>query len=84
MGLLRIRPLQHWLKRQVPTYAWQSGSLRIMVNHGCLRALVPWRAQDWYLKGVTMEVISRRKVVFTDASNLGCDALHEGKPVSGL
>jgi hypothetical protein len=84
MGLLRMRPLQHWLKRRVPTHAWQSGSLRIRVNHGCLRTLVPWRAQDWYQEGVTMGTISRRKVVFTDASNLGWGALHKGTPASGL
>ncbi|CAM4642809.1 unnamed protein product [Leuciscus chuanchicus] len=55
-----------------------------MVNHGCLRTLIPWRAQDWYHEGVTMGVVSRRKVFFTDASNLGWGALHEGKPASGL
>ncbi|CAM4578745.1 unnamed protein product [Leuciscus chuanchicus] len=25
-----MRSLQHWLKRRVPTHAWQPGSLRIM------------------------------------------------------
>lgn len=65
------------------TSPMRSGRLHIKMNHGCIRALAPWAVPDWYLSSVAMDVASRRKVVFTDASNLGWGALHEGKPASG-
>ncbi|KAL0165920.1 hypothetical protein M9458_037764, partial [Cirrhinus mrigala] len=29
LGLLRMRPLQHWLKLRVPSHAWRHGCLRV-------------------------------------------------------
>ncbi len=39
LGLLHMRPLQLWLKSQVPWTAWTSGCLSIAVTCGCIEAL---------------------------------------------
>jgi len=51
-----------------------------MVNHEYLSTQILWRAQNWYHNGVTMAVVSRRKLVFKDTSILGWGVLHEGSP----
>ncbi len=43
LGLLRMRPLQHWLKPRVPHNAWRHGRLHIRVNQACVTALTPWK-----------------------------------------
>ncbi|XDV14461.1 hypothetical protein PO909_014706 [Leuciscus waleckii] len=45
LGLLRMRPLQFWLKARVPRRAWASGLLRLRVNQKCVTALKPWRSE---------------------------------------
>ncbi len=48
LGLLRMRPLQRWLKPRVPHNAWRHGRLHIRVNqppgrtHGGWRRAWPW------------------------------------------
>ncbi|XDV39639.1 hypothetical protein PO909_008842 [Leuciscus waleckii] len=83
LGLLRMRPLQFWLKARVPRRAWASGLLRLRVNQKCVTALKPWRANDWYQSGVSLGTSSRVKVVSTDASTSGWGALLEGRPFFG-
>ncbi|XDV15909.1 hypothetical protein PO909_015850 [Leuciscus waleckii] len=84
LGLLRMRPLQRWLKARAPRRAWIAGGSRVSVNQGCVSALQPWLAAEWYQRGVTVGVISHRKTISTDASNLGWGAFLEGRPVYGL
>ncbi len=36
LGLLRMRPLQRWLKPRVPHNAWRHGRLHIRVNQACV------------------------------------------------
>ncbi|KAL0161985.1 hypothetical protein M9458_041381, partial [Cirrhinus mrigala] len=43
MGLLRMRPFQHWLKPRVPSLAWCHGCLQVKVDQACVAALAPWR-----------------------------------------
>ncbi|KAL0200336.1 hypothetical protein M9458_003523, partial [Cirrhinus mrigala] len=43
LGLLRMRPLQYWLKPRVPSHAWRHGRLRIKVDQACVEALIPWK-----------------------------------------
>ncbi len=71
LGLLRMRPLQRWLKPQVPHNAWHHGRLHIRVNQACVTALTPWKNPQWMEKGVAMGLVHTRKVVTTDASNIG-------------
>ncbi len=84
LGLLRMRPLQRWLKPRVPHNAWRHGRLHIRVNQACVTAgvtaLTPWKNPRWMEKGVAMGLVHTRKVVTTDASNTGWGALCEGKP----
>ncbi|CAM4735368.1 unnamed protein product [Leuciscus chuanchicus] len=79
LGLLRMRPLQFWLKARVPRRAWASGLLRLKVNQKCIAALKPWKANDWYQSGVSLGTSSSVKVVSTDASTSGWGALLEGR-----
>ncbi|CAM4454824.1 unnamed protein product [Leuciscus chuanchicus] len=83
LGLLRMRPLQFWLKARVPRQAWASGLLRLKVNQKCVTALKPWRADDWYQSGVSLGTSSRVRVVSTDVSTSGWGVLLEGRPFFG-
>ncbi len=71
LGLLRMRPLQRWLKPRVLHNAWRHGRLHIRVNQACVTALTPWKNPRWMEKGVAMGLVHTRKVVTTDASNTG-------------
>ncbi len=76
LGLLRMRPLQHWLKPRVPSDAWGHGRLRIKVNWELgVTALGTWKCYQWMKQGMPLEMVCRRKVVLTDASNTGWGAL---------
>lgn len=81
--LLHMRPLQYWLKPQVPAHAWCSGRFRAKVDHGCIRALAPQKAPTLYQTGVNMGLVSTRKVVSTYGFNTGWGALCKGRPTSG-
>ncbi len=67
LGLLRMRPLQRWLKPRVPHNAWRHGRLHIRVNQACVTALTPWKNPRWMEKGVAMGLVHTRKVVTTDS-----------------
>ncbi|KAL0161810.1 hypothetical protein M9458_041206, partial [Cirrhinus mrigala] len=84
LGLLRMRPLQRWLKPRVPPHAWRHGRLRVRVDQTCVEALVPWKGPQWFERGVPLGSVCRRKVVTTDASNKGWGALCDGNPAFGL
>ncbi|CAM4648922.1 unnamed protein product [Leuciscus chuanchicus] len=83
LGLLRMRPLQYWLKARAPRRAWTSGLARLKVDQKCVTALKPWTVTDWYRSGVSLGTSSSVKVVSTDASTSGWGALLEGRPLFG-
>ncbi len=70
LGLLRMRPLQYWLKPLIPSHAW-----RVKVDRACLAALAPCKDSQWMERGMPLGMVCRRKVVMTDASNIGWGAL---------
>ncbi|KAI2654623.1 Transposon Ty3-G Gag-Pol polyprotein [Labeo rohita] len=84
LGLLRMRPLQRWLKPRVPPHAWRHGRLHVNVDRACVKALAPWKDLQWYKRGVPLGLVCRRKVVTTDASNRGWGELCDGSPAFGL
>ncbi len=71
LGLLHMRPLQHWLHSQVPRWAWRSCRLRVGITQQCRRSLSPWTDLAFLRAGVSLEQVSRHTVVTTDASSTG-------------
>ena len=83
LGLLHMRPLQHWLHDRVPRWAWQQGTLRVTVTPACLRTFTPWLDLSFLLPGVPLELVFRHVVVSTDASATGWGAMCNGHAASG-
>ncbi len=71
LGLLHMRPLQHWLHGRVLRWAWQSGTLRVQVTPACHQTFTPWSDLSFLRAGVPLEQVSRHAVVYTDASAKG-------------
>ncbi len=84
LGLLHMRPLQHWLHAWVPRWAWQSGMLRVQVTPACRQTFTPWSDLSFLWAGVPLEQVSRHAVVYTDASTTGWGATFNGLAVSGV
>ncbi len=84
LGLLHMRPLQHWLHGRVPGWAWQSSTLRVQVTPACRQTFTPWSDLSFLRAGVPLEQVSRHAVVYTDASAKGWGATFNGHAVSGV
>ncbi len=84
LGLLHMRPLQHWLHGRVPRWAWQSGTLRVQVTPASRQTFTPWSDLSFHRAGVPLEQVSRHAVVYTDASAKGWGATFNGHAVSGV
>ncbi len=84
LGLLHMRPLQHWLHSRVPRWAWRRGTLRIGISQQCRRSLSPWIDLAFLRAGVPLDQVSRHTVVTTDASSTGWGATCNGQAASGL
>ncbi len=82
LGLLHMRPLQHWLHDRVPRWAWQSGTLQVQVTPACRQTFTPWSDLSFLRAGVPLEQVSRHAVVYTDASAKGWGATFNGLAVS--
>ncbi|KAI2646315.1 ORF V: Enzymatic polyprotein [Labeo rohita] len=83
LGLLHMRPLQHWLHDRVLRWAWHRGTLRIGVSLQCRRLFSPWSDPAFLQAGVPLGQVSRHLVVYTDASSTGWGAVCNGQAVSG-
>ncbi|KAL0163691.1 hypothetical protein M9458_039444, partial [Cirrhinus mrigala] len=42
LGLMHMRPLQHWLHTRVPRWAWHRGTFRVNITPLCRQTLSPW------------------------------------------
>ncbi len=84
LGLLHMRPLQHWLHGRIPRWAWQRGTHRVQVTTACRQTLTPWSDLSFLRAGVPLEQVSRHAVVYTDASTTGWGATFNGLAVSGV
>ncbi len=84
LGLLHMRPLQHWLHGRVPRWVWQSGTLRVQVTPACRQTFTPWSDLSFLRAGVPLEQVSRHAVVYTDASAKGWGATFNGHAVLGV
>ncbi len=84
LGLLHMRPLQHWLHGRIPRWAWQRGTHRVQVTPACHQTLTPWSDLSFLRAGVPLEQVSRHAVVYMDASTTGWGATFNGLAVSGV
>ncbi len=84
LGLLHMRPLQHWLHGRVPRWAWQRGTYRVAITPECRQTFSLWSDPLFLRAGVPLEQVSRHAVVFTDASATGWGATYNGHAVSGV
>ncbi len=71
LGLLHMRPLQHWLHDRVPRWAWRRGTYRVSVTPSCRQTFGPWSDLAFLRAGVPLGQVSRHVVVSTDASAMG-------------
>ncbi len=55
LGLLHMRPLQHWLHSWVTRWAWRRGTLRVGISQQCRRSLSPWTDLAFLRAGVPLE-----------------------------
>ncbi len=84
LGLLHMRPLQHWLHSRVPRWAWRRGALWVNITQECRHSFSPWTDLAFLRAGVPLEQVSRHVVVTTDASSTGWGATCNGQAASGL
>ncbi len=84
LGLLHMRPLQHWLYSRVPRWAWRHGTLRVGITQQCRRSLSPWTDLAFLRAGLPLEQVSWNTVVTTDASSMGRGATCNGQAASGI
>ncbi len=84
LGLLHMRPLQHWLYGRIPGWAWKRGTYRVQITPACRKTFRPWSDPSFLRAGVPLEQVSRHAVVFTDASTTGWGATYNGHAVSGV
>jgi hypothetical protein len=83
LGLLHMRPLQHWLQGRVQPRAWRAGTERLVITRSCLETLAPWFGTTMFEQGSALGRVVRRVVVTTDASLSGWGALCDGRPAFG-
>ncbi len=84
LGLLHMRPLQHWLYGRIPRWAWKRGTYRVQITPACRKTFRPWSDPSFLRAGVPLEQVSRHAVVFTDASTTGWGPTYNGHVVSGV
>ncbi len=84
LGLLHMKPLQHWLYGRIPRWAWKRGTYRVQITPACRKTFRPWSDPSFLRAGVPLEQVSRHTVAFTDASTTGWGATYNGHAVSGV
>ncbi len=82
LGLLHMRPLQHWLHSQVPRWAWRRGTLCVAITQECCRSFSSWTGLS--TGRALLGQVSWHVVVTTDASSTGWGATSNGQVASGL
>ncbi|XP_061115409.1 uncharacterized protein LOC133139933 [Conger conger] len=83
LGLLRMRPVQLWLKRMHFDQMRDRAKL-FRIPQSVVRALSHWRNGRMLSVGVPMGAISTHVPVYTDASTKGWGAVCNGMMASGL
>ncbi len=84
LGLLHMRPLQHWLHGRVPRWALRRRTHHVQITPACRKIFSPWTDPSFFRTGVPLEQVSRHAVVFTVASATGWGATYNRHAVSGV
>ncbi|XP_051973615.1 uncharacterized protein LOC127636872 [Xyrauchen texanus] len=58
LGLMHMRPLQHWFQTLVPRQAWHHGTHRVRITPACLKTLRPWTDLCFLRAGVPVQQVS--------------------------
>ncbi len=61
LGLLRMRPIQFWLKQRVPSAAWHHGRHCITVTRACVSAPACWRDLLRLKQGVILDTGAQKE-----------------------
>lgn len=56
LGLMQMRPLQHWLRTRVQRWAWHHGSHCVNITQLCRRTFGPWEDISFLRAGVPVSV----------------------------
>ncbi|KAL0196760.1 hypothetical protein M9458_005300, partial [Cirrhinus mrigala] len=83
LGLLHMRPLQHWLHGRIPRWVWHRGTFRVGVTPECRLLFNPWSDLAFLRAGVPLGQVRRHVIVNTDASRMGWGAVCNGQAASG-
>ena len=82
LGRLFMKPFQRWMwSLAIPNTA---GHRMVSVNAECIRALRRWTEESFLSAGVTMGMVTSRKIITTDASLTGWGATHQGRIARGV
>ena len=80
LGRLFMRPFQKWMR----SLGLKRPHHLVDVSKTCVEALRPWTSAHFLSEGVTMGMVTARKVITTDASLSGWGATHEGRAARGV
>ncbi len=70
--VLYVRISAHHYIERLYTPRWtRAGHCHLSIADSCVAALAPWKDAQWMKRGVPLGMVYRRKVVLTDASNIG-------------
>ena len=82
LSRLYMRPFQRWVQSLgIPN---SHKFRRVPVTRSCVLALQRWRDERFLTEGVSIGLITSRKVITTDASLTGWGATHEGRFARGV
>ncbi|KAL0165908.1 hypothetical protein M9458_037752, partial [Cirrhinus mrigala] len=83
LGLLRMRPLQRWLKPRVPPHACRHGRLHVSVDRACVKALLLFTLVKDLLEWAQCNLASLKAVHVPGKLNQGADMLSRSNVPSG-
>ncbi len=84
LGLLHMRPHQHWLHSRVWRWAWRHVTLRVNITQECRRTFSPRTELACLWAGVPLEQVFRHIFVTAYASSTGWGATCNGQAAAGL
>ncbi len=84
LGLLHMRPHQHWLHSRVWRWAWRHVTLRVNITQECRRTFSPRTDLACLRAGVPLEQVFRHIFVTAYASSTGWGATCNGQAAAGL